>query len=113
MLDDIQVDYFDTEKDRLTRSGGGEGADVDLGQEAVFVLQDIFSSMRKRLMLVKHSFNLTTGVHVLQRLTGCEVFGDGQPALIMFRDSSIGQDADSLMYNMTHFTYAGGEGWEI
>uniref|UniRef100_A0A3B4G7U5 Ig-like domain-containing protein n=1 Tax=Pundamilia nyererei TaxID=303518 RepID=A0A3B4G7U5_9CICH len=68
----------------------------------------------KRLNLVKHRFNLTIdGVHVQQRVTGCEVLEDGQPALIMFRDGSNGQDADSLLYNMTHFTYAVREGWEI
>ncbi|XP_067456353.1 major histocompatibility complex class I-related gene protein [Thunnus thynnus] len=104
MLDDIQVGYYDSVMDRLTSGGGKEGAELGLGQEAVFVL---------RLTLVKHRFNLTVGVHVQQRLTGCEVLQDGQPALIMFRDGSNGQDADSLMYNMTHFTYAGGDGWEI
>lgn len=78
------------------------------------MLRDIYSSMKKRLNLVKHRFNLTIdGVHVQQRVTGCEVLEDGQPALIMFRDGSNGQDADSLLYNMTHFTYAVREGWEI
>ncbi|XP_073322928.1 hereditary hemochromatosis protein homolog [Pagrus major] len=116
MLDDVQVGYFDSKIDRLVRVGGQgvEGAELNLGQEAVFILRDIFSSMRKRLEMVKHRFNMTTaGVHVQQRMTGCEVLEDGQPALIMFRDGSNGQDADSLMYNMTHFTYAGGDGWEI
>lgn len=112
MLDDIQVGYFDSTMDRLTRSGSEKGAELDLGQEAVVVLREIFSSMRKRLALVKHHFNLTADVHVQQRLTGCEV-QDGQAALILFRDGTNAQDADSLMYNMTHFTYAGGEGWEI
>ncbi|XP_071326579.1 hereditary hemochromatosis protein homolog [Trachinotus anak] len=115
MLDDVQVGYFDSELDRLMRVGrtGEEGAGLDLGQEAVFVLREMFSNMRKRLTLVKHCFNLTAGVHVQQRLTGCEMLEDRQPALIMFRDGSNGQDADSLLYNMTHFTFAGREGWEI
>ncbi|KAM9851931.1 class I histocompatibility antigen, F10 alpha chain-like [Aulostomus maculatus] len=111
MLDDIQVGYFDSASGRLTRRGGEE-VELDVGQEAVFVLRDISSSMRRRLSLVKNRFNLTDGLHVQQRLTGCEV-QDGQPALIMFRDGSNGRDADSLMYNMTHFTYMSGEGWEI
>lgn len=111
MLDDLQVGYFDSVSDRLTRSGGA-GAELELGREAVLVLRDIWSSMRMRLERVKHRFNLTGGVHVQQRLTGCEM-QDGDAVLIMFRDGSNGQDADSLMYNMTHFTYTGGAGWEI
>ncbi|XP_023249420.1 hereditary hemochromatosis protein homolog [Seriola lalandi dorsalis] len=115
MLDDVQVGYYDSELDRMTRVGraGEEGAELGLRQEAVFVLREMFSNMGRRLTLVKHRFNLTAGVHVQQRVTGCEVLEDGQPALIMFRDGSNGQDADSLMYNMTHFTYAGREGGEI
>ncbi|XP_030605770.1 hereditary hemochromatosis protein homolog [Archocentrus centrarchus] len=116
MLDDIQVAYFDSKADRLMRvSGAGEhGAELNLGREAVYVLREIFSSMRKRLNLVKHRFNLTAeAIHIQQRMTGCEVLEDGEPVLIMFRDGSNGQDADSLLYNMTHFTYAGAEGWEI
>lgn len=68
---DIQVAYFDLEINRLTRVGGGgeEVVELDLGL-AVFVLWEIFSSMRKRLALFRHHFNLTVvGVHVQQRLT--------------------------------------------
>ncbi|XP_026041441.1 hereditary hemochromatosis protein homolog isoform X2 [Astatotilapia calliptera] len=116
MLDDIQVGYYDSKVDRVMRASTASDheAELNLGQEPVTVLRDIYSSMKKRLNLVKHRFNLTIdGVHVQQRVTGCEVLEDGQPALIMFRDGSNGQDADSLLYNMTHFTYAVREGWEI
>ncbi|XP_068178983.1 major histocompatibility complex class I-related gene protein-like [Antennarius striatus] len=116
MLDDIQVGYYDSDTDRLTRVGGakGEGAELDLGAEALFVLRDIYSSMKKRLTLVKLRLNLTEArVHVQQRLTGCEVLADGSPAYIMFRDGSDGRDADSLVYNTSHFSYAGGAGVEI
>ncbi|XP_035770172.1 LOW QUALITY PROTEIN: hereditary hemochromatosis protein homolog [Neolamprologus brichardi] len=114
MLDDIQVGYYDSKVDRVMRASTASDheAELNLGQEPVDVLRDIYSSMKKRLNLVKHRFNLTIdGVHVQQRVTGCEVLGDGQPALIMFRDGSNGQDADSLLYN--DFTYAVREGWEI
>ncbi|XP_053183723.1 hereditary hemochromatosis protein homolog [Scomber japonicus] len=112
MLDDIQVGYFDSVTGRF-RENGEEGAELDLGQQAGYIQQEMLSSMTYQLEQFKQRFNLTAGVHVQQRLTGCEVLQDGQPALIMFRDGSNGQDADSLMYNMTHFTYAGGDGWEI
>uniref|UniRef100_A0A3Q4MIH5 Ig-like domain-containing protein n=1 Tax=Neolamprologus brichardi TaxID=32507 RepID=A0A3Q4MIH5_NEOBR len=110
MLDDIQVGYYDSKVDRVMRASTASDheAELNLGQEPVDVLRDIYSSMKKRLNLVKHRFNLTIdGVHVQQRVTGCEVLGDGQPALIMFRDGSNGQDADSLLYNMTSRTLSG------
>ena len=77
------------------------------------MLRELSFDLRNRLMLVKHRLNMTAaGVHVQQRLAGCEVLDDGQPAFGMFGDASNGQDADSVMYNITHFTYTGAEGWE-
>ncbi|KAM9726819.1 hereditary hemochromatosis protein homolog [Menidia menidia] len=111
MLDDIQVGYCDSETDlRLMRvgSGGEKEEDLVLDQEAINIREFLFSSMRKRLTAAKEQMNLTaSGVHVQQRLTGCEIL-DGQPAFIMFRDAVNTQDADSMQYNMTHFTYARG-----
>ncbi|CAK6982147.1 hereditary hemochromatosis protein homolog [Scomber scombrus] len=112
MLDDIQVGYFDSTMDQ-PRISGEEEAELDLGQQAMLVLQDMLSSMTYQLAQFKHRFNLTAGVHVQQRLAGCEVLQDCQPAHIMFRDGSNGQDTEGMMYNMTHFTYASGDGWEI
>ncbi|KAM4581575.1 DLA class I histocompatibility antigen, A9/A9 alpha chain-like [Odontesthes bonariensis] len=114
MLDDIQVRYYDSQINQLTRVGGGaeKGAGLDLGQEGAFILQEIFSNLRKRLNLVKDQMNLTAaGVHVQQRITGCELLPGGQPAFIMFRDGANGQDADSLQYNTTHFAYAAAASW--
>ncbi|XP_072249301.1 class I histocompatibility antigen, Gogo-B*0101 alpha chain-like [Leuresthes tenuis] len=115
MLDDIQVGYYDSQINMLTRVGsvGEKGAELGVSQEGVFILQEMFSNMRKRLNLAKDQMNLTAaGVHVQQRITGCEVLADGQPAFIMFRDAANGQDADSLQYNMTHFTYAAAGSWQ-
>ncbi|XP_029980935.1 hereditary hemochromatosis protein homolog [Sphaeramia orbicularis] len=111
MLDDIQVGYFDSHVDGIRRTAATE-VKMDLLQDKVFILRDIWESMKKRLNLVKLRFNLTTGVHVQQRLTGCEVM-DGQPVLIMYKDAANGQDADSLMYNMTHFTASRRPDWVI
>ncbi|KAM9723773.1 hereditary hemochromatosis protein homolog [Menidia menidia] len=110
MLDDIQVGYYDSQTDQSMRvgSGGEKEGDLGLGMEAVIITQRIFSSMRHRMKLAKKQMNLTaSGVHFLQRMAGCEVL-DGQLTLLMFRDAVNSQDADSLVYNMTHFTYARG-----
>ncbi|KAM9726727.1 zinc-alpha-2-glycoprotein-like [Menidia menidia] len=110
MLDDIQVGYSDSKTDQVMRvsSGGEKEGDLGLDMEAVNIRQRFFYGMSTRLTLAKEQMNLTaSGVHVLQRLEGCEVL-DGQPALIMLRDSVNSQDGDSWQYNTTHFTYARG-----
>ncbi|KAM8826013.1 major histocompatibility complex class I-related gene protein-like [Synchiropus picturatus] len=111
MLDDLQVGYYDSTLEYLV-SNSRERAPLDLGQNAVRVLREIHSSMSKRLNMLKHRFNATMAVHIQQRITGCEI-QDGQPSLIMFRDGCNGHNADSLMYNMTHFSYNGADGLEI
>ncbi|KAM9782583.1 major histocompatibility complex class I-related gene protein-like [Neosynchiropus ocellatus] len=111
MLDDLQVGYYDSTLDHLV-SSSRERAQLDLGQNAVRVLREIHSSMSKRLNMLRHRFNASMAVHIQQRITGCEI-QRGQPSLIMFRDGCNGQDADSLMYNMTHFSYNGGDDLEI
>ncbi|KAM9722704.1 zinc-alpha-2-glycoprotein-like [Menidia menidia] len=110
MLDDIQVGYYDSKTDQTMRvgSGGEKKGKIILNQEDLNFRLAFFSFVRNRLNLAKEQMNLTaSGVHVYQRLTGCEV-RDGQPAFIMFRDAVNSQDGDSVQYNMTHFTYARG-----
>ncbi|XP_069033019.1 major histocompatibility complex class I-related gene protein-like [Embiotoca jacksoni] len=113
MLDDIQVGYYDSTMDRAMRVGGGgeKEGELDVGQDGTSVLQVIIFNMRERLNWAKQNFNLT-GVVVYQRLVGCEVL-EGQPVFSMFRGATNGQDFESMMYNMTHFTVAGSNSWEM
>uniref|UniRef100_A0A672ZVW6 Hereditary hemochromatosis protein homolog n=1 Tax=Sphaeramia orbicularis TaxID=375764 RepID=A0A672ZVW6_9TELE len=111
MLDDIQMAYLDSDLDRI-RTTAATKVEMDLLQDNVFILRDMWEDMKKRLNLAKLHFNLTTGVHVQQRLAGCEVM-DGQPVLIMSKNAANGQDAFSLMYNMTHFTLSRQQDWVI
>ncbi|XP_069032292.1 major histocompatibility complex class I-related gene protein-like [Embiotoca jacksoni] len=113
MLDDIQVGYYDSTMDQAIRVGGGgeKGAELDLGQDGTSLLQEMIFNMRERLNWAKDNFNLT-GVVVYQRLTGCEVL-DGQPVFFMLRGANNRQEVESIMYNMTHFTYDGSNNWKI
>ncbi|KAM9723268.1 hereditary hemochromatosis protein homolog [Menidia menidia] len=115
MLDDIQVGYYDSVTDKIMRvgSGGEKEGDLGLDMEAVNIRQRILYGMRTRLTRAKEQMNLTaSGVHVQQRLAGCEVL-NSQPVFIMFRDSVNSQDGDSMQYNMTHFTYTRGNSPEF
>uniref|UniRef100_A0A667Z876 Ig-like domain-containing protein n=1 Tax=Myripristis murdjan TaxID=586833 RepID=A0A667Z876_9TELE len=112
MLDDVQLGVFDSESDQLVGVRGQE-EEPDVSQEGVSVLRETFATLRTKLSLVRHRFNLTAGVHVQQRLVGCETLEDGVPAFIMFRDSSDGEDAEGMMYNITHYTFSAGGRWDV
>ncbi|XP_061573758.1 hereditary hemochromatosis protein homolog [Cololabis saira] len=116
MVDDIQVGYYDLDIDQIIKvgAGGEKGAELDLGQLALDVLQEIVMEMRMRLDIVRKQLNLTSpGVYVQQRMVVCEVQDDGQPDFIMVRNVANGHDGDSILYNTTHFLYSGGDGWDF
>ncbi|KAM9723706.1 zinc-alpha-2-glycoprotein-like [Menidia menidia] len=115
MLDDIQVGYCDCKTKQMMRVGSGGEKEGKVGLDLVSIRfwRMNFRSMRYRLYLAKEQMNLTaSGVHVLQRIAGCEVL-DGQPAFIMSRDAVNSQDGDSMQYNMTHFTNTRGNSPEF
>ncbi|XP_061574576.1 hereditary hemochromatosis protein homolog [Cololabis saira] len=116
MLDDIQVGYYDSDTDRLIKvgAGGEKGAEFDLGQVALNVLQNNMMELRIRSDFVKKQLNLTSpGVYVQQRMVVCEVQEDGESAFIMTRNLANGHDAESILCNTTHFLYGGGDGWDF
>ncbi|KAM8873482.1 uncharacterized protein ACB058_004972 [Synchiropus picturatus] len=102
MLDDLQVAYYDSTLDHLVTSSR-DRTPLDLGQNAMRIVHDMILNMRDRLRFSKHRFNLSEGLHVQQRIAGCEI-QDGQPTIVMSRDGVDGQDSDIRMYNTTHFS---------
>ncbi|XP_061574574.1 RLA class II histocompatibility antigen, DP beta chain-like [Cololabis saira] len=116
MLDDIQVGYYDSDADQLIKVGGGgeKGTEFDLGQVALDVLLQNRMEMRRRLDIVRKQLNLTSpGVYVQQRMVVCGDQEDDQHHFIMSRNVANGHDADSILYNTTHFLYGGGDGWDF
>ncbi|XP_053728081.1 hereditary hemochromatosis protein homolog [Synchiropus splendidus] len=110
LLDDLQVAYYDSTLDHLV-TNSMDRTPLDLGQSAMGIVQDMYFGMRDRIAFSKHRFNQTKGLHILQKLAGCEI-QDGQPTFVMSRNSYDGQDIDSQMFNTTHFSYTTREGWE-
>ncbi|XP_062322164.1 hereditary hemochromatosis protein homolog [Osmerus eperlanus] len=114
MLDDVQVGYFDSNINKLVQSRHTANTiRNDIAQEGVYVLNNMYISMKRRLSIVKQRFNLTTGVHVQQRKAGCEMLDDGESAQMMFRDACDGVEADGLVYNMTEYSYSTGNPWQL
>ncbi|XP_070985469.1 major histocompatibility complex class I-related gene protein-like [Oncorhynchus clarkii lewisi] len=118
MLDDIQVTYYDSNMKHFIYRGHNTSDKIhdDLAQDGAYVFGTMYQSMKDRSVELKHHFNLTEGVQVQQRLTGCEMLDNGEPALAMFKNIFNGISEDyALYYNMTHFTYDAGKlllGWD-
>uniref|UniRef100_A0A674EJY3 Major histocompatibility complex class I-related gene protein-like n=1 Tax=Salmo trutta TaxID=8032 RepID=A0A674EJY3_SALTR len=104
MLDDVQVAYYDSNMKHFNY------------REGAYVFGIIYQKVKERSFQLKHQFILTEGVQAQQKITGCEMLNNGEPALIMFKDvfNAIYTDR-TLYYNMTHFTYDAGKlllGWD-
>uniref|UniRef100_A0A8C7KJG2 Ig-like domain-containing protein n=1 Tax=Oncorhynchus kisutch TaxID=8019 RepID=A0A8C7KJG2_ONCKI len=70
----------------------------------------MYHHMKERYFHLKHQLNLTRGVQVQQRMAGCEMLDNGEPALIMTKNTFNAVFADhAIYYNMTHFTYNAGQ----
>uniref|UniRef100_A0A4W5PRV0 Immunoglobulin C1-set domain-containing protein n=1 Tax=Hucho hucho TaxID=62062 RepID=A0A4W5PRV0_9TELE len=81
---------------------------VEGAYHAAFIFRAMSFSLKARSSELK-CFNSTEGIHVQQRLTGCEMSDNGEPALIVSRDSFNGIYADlAIYYNMTHYSYNSG-----
>ncbi|KAM8883911.1 LOW QUALITY PROTEIN: hereditary hemochromatosis protein homolog [Synchiropus picturatus] len=110
MLDDLQVAYYDLTLDNLVISSRDRTL-VDLGWNSMTIARDMHLDMRNQLAYTKNRLNLTQGTVVQQRIAGCEI-QDGRPTIAMSREGYNGQDSDSLIYNMTHFTFTARDGLE-
>ncbi|XP_070985471.1 major histocompatibility complex class I-related gene protein-like [Oncorhynchus clarkii lewisi] len=118
MLDDIQVTYYDSNMKHFIYKGHNTSDKIhdDEAKNGDFVFGVMYHHMKERYFDLKHHLNLTEGVQVQQKLTGCEMFDNGEPALVMFKDAFNAIYTDrTLYYNMTHFTYDAGKlllGWD-
>eukprot|EP00063_Salmo_salar_P014572 XP_013989407.1 PREDICTED: major histocompatibility complex class I-related gene protein-like [Salmo salar] len=111
MLDDVQIGYYDSNiKQSVYRGYHITDKMNDEAQDGTYVLGTMYDHMKERSFRLKHHLNLTEGVHVQQRIGGCEILHNGEPALIMTKNSfnAIFEDY-AVYYNMTHFTYDSGK----
>uniref|UniRef100_A0A4W5PPL3 Ig-like domain-containing protein n=1 Tax=Hucho hucho TaxID=62062 RepID=A0A4W5PPL3_9TELE len=118
MLDDVQVGYYDS-KDKMSVYRGLNPTDKiydDLAQEGDNVFGTMYDDMKERSFQLKHHFNLTGGVQVQQRMAGCEMLDNGEPAMIMYKETFNAIYTDQTVFsNTTHFTYDAGKlllGWD-
>ncbi|KAM9422421.1 major histocompatibility complex class I-related gene protein-like [Salvelinus alpinus] len=118
MLDDVQVGYYDSNMKEFIYSGLNPTDKIhdDVAQDGAYVFGTIYQSIKERSFQLKHHLNLTRGVQVQQRMAGCEMLDNGEPAMIMSKNTFNAIYTDRMLYyNMTHFTYDAGKllpGWD-
>ena len=118
MLDDVQVTYYDSNMKHFIYKGHNTSDKIhdDEAKNGDFVFGVMYHHMKERYFHLKHHLNLTEGVQVQQRMAGCEMFDNGEPALIMTKNTFNAVFVDhAIYYNMTHFTYDAGkllQGWD-
>uniref|UniRef100_A0A8C7KM33 Ig-like domain-containing protein n=1 Tax=Oncorhynchus kisutch TaxID=8019 RepID=A0A8C7KM33_ONCKI len=118
MLDDVQVTYYDSNMKHFIYRGHNTSDKIheDEAQDGAYVFRIMYHHMKERYFHLKHHLNLTEGVQVQQRMAGCEMFDNGEPALIMTKNTFNAVFVDhAIYYNMTHFTYDAGQllqGWD-
>ncbi|XP_045075107.1 major histocompatibility complex class I-related gene protein-like [Coregonus clupeaformis] len=117
MLDDVQVAYYDSNnKQTVYRGQHINNKEDEEAKDGAYVFGTMYHHMKERSLHLKHHLNLTEGVQVQQRMSGCEMLDNGEPALIMQKANFNGIFADfAIYYNITHFTYDAGKlliGWD-
>ncbi|KAM9422854.1 major histocompatibility complex class I-related gene protein-like [Salvelinus alpinus] len=118
MLDDIQVAYYDSNDKQPVYRGQHikDKTEDEEAQDGDYLFGIMYQGMKERSFELKHNFNLTDGVQVQQRWTGCEMVDNGEPALFMFKNIFNGIFKDyAIYYNITHITYDAGkmlQGWD-
>ncbi|KAG9336008.1 hypothetical protein JZ751_003267, partial [Albula glossodonta] len=105
MVDDVQVLYYDG-NNKKSDSGlqqNSVGRDDDSVHESFqFVAELSYTIMKTRLHQIKSLNNHTEGVHVYQRLAGCELDNNKESPAMMW-DAYDGMEAKS--YNMQNYTF--------
>ncbi|KAL0985593.1 hypothetical protein UPYG_G00159140 [Umbra pygmaea] len=109
-MDDIQVGYFDSNIEQFIHKGHTtpDETDVDMAKDATYVFGHMFLSLKRRLSVLKYRYNSTGDIDVNQRLAGCEILKNGEPALFLSTDAFNTVFADVIYYNMTHYSYKSG-----
>ncbi|KAL1269641.1 hypothetical protein QQF64_031930 [Cirrhinus molitorella] len=101
MLDDVQIGYYDSVTwTVLHRSLSESKYDDEERTDAVHVFREMYNSMKDRADYLKAHLNHTDGIHVQQRLAGCELLDNGKPGLFYFWDAFSGLNMEEFTFDM-------------
>ncbi|XP_073690521.1 DLA class I histocompatibility antigen, A9/A9 alpha chain-like [Garra rufa] len=101
MLDDLQIVYYDSTTWKVAYRSLSESKYYEEEQRDVgAVFDDMFSSMRNRAFYLKNHLNRTDGIHIHQRLAGCEMLENDKPGLMKTWDAFDGQNMEEYTIDM-------------
>ncbi|KAL1258894.1 hypothetical protein QQF64_009471 [Cirrhinus molitorella] len=92
MVDDMQVRYYDSVTERAVSHSRSDSKHYDEEQnDDMVIFRDMYYNLKDRAHYLKNNLNLSDGVHVHQRLAGCELLDNDKPGLIYTWDAFNGQ----------------------
>ncbi|ROL49120.1 DLA class I histocompatibility antigen, A9/A9 alpha chain, partial [Anabarilius grahami] len=101
MLDDLQIMYYDSITWKVLYRTKNDSKYYDEEQsDAGVVFKDTYNGMKARDFYVKEHLNHTDGVHVHQRLAGCELLNNDKPGPLQRLDAFDGQNLEEVTYDL-------------
>uniref|UniRef100_A0A9J8CKZ1 Ig-like domain-containing protein n=2 Tax=Cyprinus carpio TaxID=7962 RepID=A0A9J8CKZ1_CYPCA len=92
MVDDVQVRYYDSVTQKAVSHSQNDSKHYDEEQnDDVVIFRDMYYDLKDRAYYLKDNLNLSDGVHVHQRLAGCELLENDKPGLVYTWDAFNGQ----------------------
>ncbi|XP_051758566.1 major histocompatibility complex class I-related gene protein-like [Ctenopharyngodon idella] len=101
MLDDLQIAYYDSVTWKPVYRSHSDSQFYDEEQkDADTVFRDMYNIFEEREIYLKKDQNRTYGVHVHQRLAGCELLNDDKPGPLQRLDALDGQTIEEFTFDM-------------
>ncbi|XP_063049555.1 major histocompatibility complex class I-related gene protein-like [Engraulis encrasicolus] len=102
MLDDIQLFYYDSDVRKLIYKHHRSEHEQAEQEDAKLIFGDQYRSMKDRASFSKHLLNHTQGVHVQQRMVGCELLDHHTPGPLRSWDAFNTVNHEELHFSMEH-----------
>uniref|UniRef100_A0A8C1PRR5 Ig-like domain-containing protein n=1 Tax=Cyprinus carpio TaxID=7962 RepID=A0A8C1PRR5_CYPCA len=104
MLDDVQLLYYDSATWKVVFRSHRDSKYYDEEErDAGAVFDDMYNSMKDRAFFLNNHLNHTdgaNGVHVHQRLAGCELLNSDKPGLLQTWDAFDGQNVEEFTFDI-------------
>uniref|UniRef100_A0A673GZS7 Ig-like domain-containing protein n=1 Tax=Sinocyclocheilus rhinocerous TaxID=307959 RepID=A0A673GZS7_9TELE len=100
MLDDLQIMYYDSITRQAVHRSYDDSKHYDEEKsDAGVIFRDMYNDMKGRAFYLKEHLNHTDGVHVHQRLAGCELLNDDKPGPLQTWDAFDQKNKEEFIFN--------------